>query len=297
MAIFKGLRGQAALERHGEATREPPRAVRFRDALIVALTLTTGALDAVSYLRLGQVFSSVITGNLALLGVAAAQHDAMLALNAGLALAGYACGVLVGGALAGTPERGQPAWPVKVSVTLAVEWCVLAAFGGEWLAAGSHPAGASRLVLLPLGAAAMGMQSTAVRRLGQMSTTYDQYPDRHPHGAGDPPVACAMAAQHRGHSRRRRWRNPRRLGRSAVPRLGPRRHSHPDHRCPGKLSQPGPARLTSRIPRAPRPQAGEHILPGRAPGTTAGHDQGQGRGNGLVKESGDHRRARQSVGL
>ena len=172
MAIFKGLRGQAALERHGEATREPPRAVRFRDALIVALTLTTGALDAVSYLRLGQVFSSVITGNLALLGVAAAQHDAMLALNAGLALAGYACGVLVGGALAGTPERGQPAWPVKVSVTLAVEWCVLAAFGGEWLAAGSHPAGASRLVLLPLGAAAMGMQSTAVRRLGQMSTTY-----------------------------------------------------------------------------------------------------------------------------
>ena len=42
----------------------------------------------------------------------------------------------------------------------------------KWLAAGSHPAGASRLVLLPLGAAAMGMQSTAVRRLGQMSTTY-----------------------------------------------------------------------------------------------------------------------------
>jgi len=50
------------------------------------LTLTTGVLDAVTFLRLGKVFSSVITGNLALLGVAAGQLDAALALNAGLAL-------------------------------------------------------------------------------------------------------------------------------------------------------------------------------------------------------------------
>jgi len=40
--------------------------------------------------RLGKVFSSVITGNLALLGVAGGQQDATLSLNAGLALAGYA---------------------------------------------------------------------------------------------------------------------------------------------------------------------------------------------------------------
>jgi Protein of unknown function (DUF1275) len=59
-----------------------------------------------------------------------------------------------------------------VTLTLAVEWGVLAAFSGEWLVTGDHPAGASRLALLLLGAAAMGMQSTAVRRLGPMSTTY-----------------------------------------------------------------------------------------------------------------------------
>ncbi len=40
-------------------------------------------------MRLGKVFSSVITGNPALLGVATGQHDAALALNGGLALAGY----------------------------------------------------------------------------------------------------------------------------------------------------------------------------------------------------------------
>jgi uncharacterized membrane protein YoaK (UPF0700 family) len=143
-----------------------------RDVLLVVLTLTTGALDAVSYLRLGKVFSSVITGNLALLGIASGQRDATLAMNAGLALAGYACGVLAGGILAGTPEEGQPVWPVQVTRALAVEFCMLAAFSGEWLAVGGHPAGPSRLALLMLAAAAMGMQSAAVRRLGQMSTTY-----------------------------------------------------------------------------------------------------------------------------
>ena len=136
------------------------------------LTLTTGALDAVTFVRLGNVFSSVITGNLALLGVAAGQHDTTLALNAGLALAGYAAGVLAGAAVAGTPQPGQPPWPVQVTRALAAEFGVLIAFSILWLTAGGHPAGASRLTLLMLAAAAMGLQSTAVRRLGQMSTTY-----------------------------------------------------------------------------------------------------------------------------
>ena len=43
-----------------------------RDGLLVLLTLTTGAVDASCFLHLGNVFSSVITGNLILLGVAAA---------------------------------------------------------------------------------------------------------------------------------------------------------------------------------------------------------------------------------
>jgi uncharacterized membrane protein YoaK (UPF0700 family) len=52
---------------------DPSAAKRYRDILLVVLTLTTGALDAVTFVRLGKVFSSVITGNLALLGIAAGQ--------------------------------------------------------------------------------------------------------------------------------------------------------------------------------------------------------------------------------
>jgi uncharacterized membrane protein YoaK (UPF0700 family) len=43
-----------------------------RDGLLVLLTLTTGAVDASCFLHLGNVFSSVITGNLILLGVVVA---------------------------------------------------------------------------------------------------------------------------------------------------------------------------------------------------------------------------------
>jgi len=146
--------------------------IRFRDNLMVVLALTTGAVNAVTYLRLGKVFSSVITGNLALLGVSAGQRNAGLALNGGLALAGYGVGVLVGGALAGTPDKGQPTWPRQATVTLAAELLVLAGFSSGWLVAGGHPSGDPRLALLAVAATGMGMQSTAVRRLGPMSTTY-----------------------------------------------------------------------------------------------------------------------------
>jgi uncharacterized membrane protein YoaK (UPF0700 family) len=94
------------------------------------LTLTTGALDAVTVVRLGKVFSSVITGSLALLGIAAGQREAALAQDAGLALAGYAAGVMLGALIAGTPEPDQPVWPVRVSYALTVEAGLLAVFSG-----------------------------------------------------------------------------------------------------------------------------------------------------------------------
>ena len=149
-----------------------PHETHYRDVLVVVLTFGTGALDAVTFLRLGKVFSSVITGNLALLGVTGGQHNGTLALNGGLALAGYALGVMLGSPLARTPERGQPAWPLRVTLTLTAELAILIAFCAEWLASGDQRGTASRLALLVLGAAAMGMQSVAVRRLGQMSSTY-----------------------------------------------------------------------------------------------------------------------------
>jgi len=150
----------------------PDRRATLRDVLVVVLTLTTGAVDAVTFLRLGDVFSSVITGNLALLGIAVGRRESALAVSGGVALGGYALGILVGGAIAREPEHGQPVWPSRVTAALAVELFVLTAFGAGWLLTSARPAGTGRLIMLAGAAAAMGVQSAAVRRLGEVSSTY-----------------------------------------------------------------------------------------------------------------------------
>jgi uncharacterized membrane protein YoaK (UPF0700 family) len=143
-----------------------------RDGLLVLLTLTTGAVDAACFLHLGNVFSSVITGNLVLIGVAAATQSASLAIHSGVALAGYSVGVLIGAPIATRRASGGETWPLSVSVTLVAEFCVLAGFSVGWELTGGHPGGTARPLLIAALAVAMGIQSAAVRRLGGMSTTY-----------------------------------------------------------------------------------------------------------------------------
>jgi uncharacterized membrane protein YoaK (UPF0700 family) len=143
-----------------------------RDGLLVLLTLTTGAVDASCFLHLGHVFSSVITGNLILLGVAAATQSGSLAAYSGTALVGYSVGVLIGAPIATRRARGGETWPLSVTVTLMAEFCVLAGFSAGWELTGGRPGSTARLLLIAALAVAMGIQSAAVRELGGMSTTY-----------------------------------------------------------------------------------------------------------------------------
>jgi uncharacterized membrane protein YoaK (UPF0700 family) len=143
-----------------------------RDGLLVLLTLTTGAVDASCFLHLGNVFSSVITGNLVLLGVAAATQSSSLAIHGGTALAGYSVGVLIGAPIATRRASSGETWPLSVTVTLAAEFCVLAAFSAGWELTGGRPGSTAELLLIAALAVAMGIQSAAIRELGGMSTTY-----------------------------------------------------------------------------------------------------------------------------
>ena len=151
------------------------------------LTLPTGAVDAACFLHLGHVFSSVVTGTMVLLGVAAGSHDPSLAIHCGVALASYTGGVLIGAPIAGRsagrsagsrsagpagPAGPRATWPPPVTAALAAEFCVLAAFCVGWELQGGRPHGTGQLVLLALVSVSMGMQGAAVRQLGQMSTTY-----------------------------------------------------------------------------------------------------------------------------
>jgi uncharacterized membrane protein YoaK (UPF0700 family) len=145
-----------------------------RDVLAVALALVTGATDAIGFTRLGGVFTSVMTGNMVLLGVSGGEHDASLAIHAGAAFIGYVLGTLLGARVAGKAAPHQSVWPRPITTALFLELAAFAVFALWWEFAGGHPSGAATYVLIASNALALGIQSSAVLRLGVLglSTTY-----------------------------------------------------------------------------------------------------------------------------
>jgi uncharacterized membrane protein YoaK (UPF0700 family) len=143
-----------------------------RDGLMVLLALTTGAVDATAFERLGKVFASVITGNLVLLGVSAARPDGRAALLAGVALVAYAVGVLAAAPRRSDGSEEPRGWPRAARAALAGDLVLLIALSVGWELSGGRPGQAVQPLLLAAAASAMGIQSAAVRRLGPMSTTY-----------------------------------------------------------------------------------------------------------------------------
>jgi uncharacterized membrane protein YoaK (UPF0700 family) len=154
--------------------------------IAIALTFGSGANDVTSFTRLGDVFTSVMTGNIVLLGLSLAEKSVSLASHTVTSIAGYIAGVA--GATwvshgfkargGGRPadEEGDRAsvLPGHVSWVLFAELLLLAGFAAGWEATGSRPDGWAQFVLLAVLAAAMGMQSAAVNEMGltAVSTTF-----------------------------------------------------------------------------------------------------------------------------
>ena len=146
---------------------------RSRDAMLTALSLAAGCVDAVGYLGLGQVFVANMTGNTVLLGLAIGQANVRGVLHSGTALAAFVLGVAAGAAIVERdPERTS--WTPTVTAALGLECVILVAFAAGWLLDGSEPSGVAVYLLIVLAALAMGVQSAAVRRLqvADVSTTY-----------------------------------------------------------------------------------------------------------------------------
>jgi uncharacterized membrane protein YoaK (UPF0700 family) len=156
----------------GQEVSVPPSA---RDAMLALLAGAAGCIDALSYLRLGNVFTANMTGNAVLLGIAAGQQAAARALHSVAALAGFVLGVLAGAALCGRHKRSEAGrWPPRVTLALAVELVALLALAAGWALAGEDPVGSAEYGLIGASALAMGVQSAAVQQLGVsgVATTY-----------------------------------------------------------------------------------------------------------------------------
>lgn len=163
----------------GTGATEPPdgggdMSVGLRQALVVALAVVSGATDAIGLLALGGAFTSVMTGNMVILGVSASTTDGALAIASGGAIVAFCVGVWGGARIAGTARPGDAVWPRPVSVGLALELVLMVAYGLGWWFSGSAPGTVAAHLLLFTMAVALGIQSSTVQRFGVngLSTTY-----------------------------------------------------------------------------------------------------------------------------
>jgi uncharacterized membrane protein YoaK (UPF0700 family) len=157
-------------------------------AIAVALTFASGAMDVASFTRLGTVFTSVMTGNIVLWGLAAARGSLTLASHTAVAIAGYVAGVAAGSRIAVGARKGRDgeapdgdtrageggAWPIHVTWALLAELALLGGFAAGWEITAAAPGGWVQFCLLAVAAAGMGVQSSAVKNMGltEVSTTY-----------------------------------------------------------------------------------------------------------------------------
>jgi uncharacterized membrane protein YoaK (UPF0700 family) len=143
-----------------------PGDIGVRDLLLNGLTFSSGAVDAISFLTLGKVFTAFMTGNIAFLGLrlAGAGGPGWVAIM--VAMAAFSVGVYLGTRIVKPRGRGgSGVWPRRVTVTLGLSLLGHAGFLILWLAVGGQPSTDVAHVLLGLWGVAMGMQSGAVRSL------------------------------------------------------------------------------------------------------------------------------------
>src|ERR1700739_4963721 len=90
-----------------------------RDLLLSALTVSSGAVDAISFLALGKVFSAFMTGNIAFLGFRLAGAGGPGAMAVLASMGGFAVGVYASARIIKRSE-GSGAWPRDVTVALGL---------------------------------------------------------------------------------------------------------------------------------------------------------------------------------
>ncbi|WP_448002445.1 YoaK family protein [Agromyces bauzanensis] len=135
--------------------------------LMLALTFSTGVIDAVGYLGLDRVFTGNMTGNIVILGMALTGADGLPIAGPVLALAGFMLGAAVAGRLLRDLAAG---WSLRTTVVFSIVALVLIAAAVVMIALDDPAASVLLAVTTALGLA-MGAQAGAARHLAVKDVT------------------------------------------------------------------------------------------------------------------------------
>jgi uncharacterized membrane protein YoaK (UPF0700 family) len=151
--------------------------IGVRDLLLMALTFSSGAIDAISYLALGKVFTAFMTGNIVFLGLWTAGAGDFDVVRIAIALTAFSAGVflarLIAKSLRNSDRRfgrnsdaGSGVWPQELTTALGIVVIAQAGFLAVWAPAGGWPSNGVAYVLVGIWALGMGVQSAAALSFG-----------------------------------------------------------------------------------------------------------------------------------
>jgi uncharacterized membrane protein YoaK (UPF0700 family) len=140
-----------------------PEHITPADVGLALLALASGSSDAIAFLTFGNVFTSAMTGNMALLGIAVSRGQLSGAFQGLSALTGFVVGAATAAAV--SEYRGNIGLPRELRPLFALEAAYLACFALLWTTTRHPPEGSTVFALIVLSAAAMGIQSVAARRI------------------------------------------------------------------------------------------------------------------------------------
>lgn len=144
-------------------------------SMVAALAAAAGFADAFVFQNVTPVFIANMSGNLVRLGMSAGVHDGRQAVAALVALAGFAAGVAVGASRLDAHVRSErspnPSALLFFEGGLLIVLALLVQSADIAYSPSTEPAD---YPVILIGAAAMGLQAIALRRVGQVavSTTY-----------------------------------------------------------------------------------------------------------------------------
>jgi uncharacterized membrane protein YoaK (UPF0700 family) len=164
-AQLEAERTSTELEAERTSTAPEVDEVELRDRLLIGLTFSSGAVDAICYLTLGKVFTAFMTGNFVFLGLRIAGAAGPNLVSVAVSLVVFSAGVFLATRIV-RASRDSAVWPRRVTLALSVALIAHAAFLGVWLAVDGRPSLGDADVLLGISALAMGVQTGAVYALG-----------------------------------------------------------------------------------------------------------------------------------
>lgn len=141
---------------------EPNKVTPVYLEYILCLTAAAaGAVDVISFVKLGGIFTSAMTGNLAFLGIYIARLSFYSAIGSTISLVGFIAGAAIGHSI--TRGKGRE---ISLNFLLGVEICLLIGVTIMWFPVPRANGSLAADLLITLFAVSMGLQSIIGKKIG-----------------------------------------------------------------------------------------------------------------------------------